>query len=270
MSDLWAVVITAGFVVAGFGLAVVAKRHFKVDNAALSVSLLVVPFVIYLIASGRIQQFEGHGFKASFQVLAGRPISDGNVGGTLIAPEKTSLEAIAEMEERLAYFSSADSVVFIRADQELSRSERVMKALLIKNSLLAGTLRFVVVVDARGRPLGYFGPHTFLDLIPLQLEFVHRPGAGEPDNDAMLRAMMQTDYWDIVENPAERAEDWGKQLFLGPEETLAGAFRTLHEAAAEGAVVTNRRGEYRGFVTRDRLQEQLMLGLLETARNDGE
>jgi len=267
MSDLWAVVIAAGFVVAGFGLAVVAKRHFNVDNAGLSLSLLVVPFVIFLIASGRIQQFEGYGFKASFQALAGRSISEGKVGGTLISPEKPSLEAIAEMEQALVQLSGADNIVFLRADREHSRSERVRKALLIKNSLLAGTLRFVVVVDARGRPLGYFGPHTFLDLIPLQLEFVHRPGAGEPDNDAMLRAMMQTDYWDIVENPAERAEDWGRQLFLGPDETLAGAFRALHEAAAEGAVVTNRRGEYRGFVTRDRIRDQLMLALLDTAGN---
>jgi hypothetical protein len=263
MSDLWAIAITFGFVVAGFVLAIAAKRYFEVDNSGLSISLLVVPFAIYLLASGKIEQFEGFGINTSFQVLANTEISESKIGTGLILPEKPSIDAITEMEQALVQLSGSDNVVFIRAEQKLSPSDRVAKALLIKNGLLSGKLRFVIVIDGKGRPLGYFYPHNFLDLIHLQFEFAHYPDAGEPDEASMYRAMMQTIYWDIIENPEMRAETWGEKLFISPSETLAGAFQTLHKAKAVGAIVTNQRGEYRGFVMLNEIMEELTLAFLK-------
>ena len=268
MSELWAIFITFSFVAAGFGLAIAAKYYFQVDNSGLSASLLVVPFAIYLLASGKIEQFEGYGIKATFQALASTAISQSGVGSDLIAPEQPSLEAITELERALVQLSGAPSIVFIRAGQKLSPGDRAAKALLIKNGLQSGVLSFVVVIDDKGRPLGYFEPHAFLDLIPLQLEFTHYPDAGDYDEKSMYRAMMQTTFWDIVEDPETRAEGWGNHLFISPDETLSGAFGKLHNAKQSGAVVTDQRGEYRGFVTLDAIRDELFLRLLQAANNE--
>ena len=79
MSDAYAVTVAILFVAAGFALAVVAKRVFGVGDAGLSISLLIVPFAIFLIASGRIERFEGWGIKATFQRLAGTDKAGGQL-----------------------------------------------------------------------------------------------------------------------------------------------------------------------------------------------
>lgn len=267
MSDLYAVVVTLAFILAGLAFVVATKRLVGLESVTLTVSLLIVPFLVFLAASGRLGQFEGFGIKASFREAAERPVARSAAGEVIIRPDEPSLDAITRLEQANTQLGLGASVVFFRADRQMSLSERGAKALLIKNSIMAGSLLTVAVVDGRGRALGHFRPSWFLDLIPLQLDFTHYPDAGEPNRDLLRRQLMQTRFWDIVEAPEMRAEAWGSQVFIAETATVADAFRTLRDARTDVAVVTNHRGQYRGVVTADALLQTLVQALLlDTSR----
>lgn len=268
MDDMWAIAFASGFVLAGLGLSIFAKRRYDIDNSGLFVSLLIVPFAIYLLASGRIAQFEGFGIKARFAELASTEIVQSKVGSISISPERPSWESVEDVETALVQFSGSDSIVLVKTGTTLSTEDRIAKGLLIKNGLLSGSLRFVVIIDEKGRPSGYFHPHTFLDLVHLQFEFSHYEDAGKPDRDGLIRAMKQTKFfWDIMLKPEVRAEDWGEKLFVPINETLLGAFETLSEENARGAIVTDQQGKYRGYVMLSDLSKELLLGFFQAADN---
>lgn len=282
MSDLQAVMWTMGFILVGLLIAAAAKRWFGMNSASITVSLLAVPLVVFLVLSGRLSQFEGYGLKTVFREVAEQSVA-GNLGGqTILNPRQSALDAIEQFENEIkisaARQSSMDAIarhegpaqklglasgsVFIRSDQAMTLAERAMTALVIKNSIIAGRLRVVAIVDGRGRVIGFFESSWFLDLIPLQLEFTHYPEAGTHDTDALRRQITQTRFWDIVEAPELRAEVWGSQAFIAETATFADTFRTLRQAATNVVVMTNSRGQYRGFVTLDAVVNPLLQALL--------
>lgn len=266
VTDLNAAFFALAFAAIGIIFIAACKHFLNIHNISLTASIFIVPVLLFLIFSGRLGGFEGFGIKASFRHAANESIAKTAAGSGIINPEEPSSDAVRRLEQPYVQLSIAAQVVFIRTDQPITTDrERVEKALLIKNSILSGSLRYVIVIDSGERPLGYFSPSWFLDLVPLSLEFTHRHGAGEPDPQALRRQLMQTRFWDIADDPAARADKWGSQLFIPASATVAETFRLVRDAKADGALVTDQRGRYRGFVTANAVLQELAQALVSSA-----
>jgi len=75
MHVIWAIILSILFVGLGILIVAFAIRYAKIEKSPVLVALLIIPIVIYLILTGKIEEFKAPGgLEAKFVLAAQQPV----------------------------------------------------------------------------------------------------------------------------------------------------------------------------------------------------
>lgn len=272
--DVLTLLTTVSLVIVGLLAGWVAKHFLNLTNAAALVAVLVLPTFFLLLLRGDIAQFGIPGVlqatiaqagnapvtaDAVAKVDAGSPESRDGPGSRLLDTRDLVGTDAAEIDQRrAAYFGQATNVLLIREEQwrQMTPAERSTRAILIAiviyNSMIAGSFDALVVTDDENRPIGVFERDYFLDLLRIPLEVTHLSGdlaSFNPTNQQIVAGVQQSNLFTILRHPARRADIAGNKAWVAPDTSRLEAMQTMIENRFELLVVVDEKGSYLGIVT---------------------
>lgn len=277
----------AAFAYAAFFLAVglmivwTVSLYMKPIESATAITLILLPFFVYLIFTDRMHIFKVAGIEATFQKEARTAVEKSAITQSLSAEDRERLAAAAENLVTESFFEQPREILTVDASKwkalepDLRLTDALRVGHVIYTSLLAGSFKALVILDERGRTLGLFERDAFLDLLRLNYTMygVSGPDLTLEEQRAELRRMFQkTELWVILKNPEVRAQNAGSKAAISGRETRAGALKTMTANGWHAAMVTADDGAYAGLLWRPYLVETLLLGALgeEKKTADGE
>ncbi len=241
---------TAAYVVAVVVIAWLSVRVLRIGGGAVTVSLLFAPLLAFLIFSDQLAEILGMGFGTRFIGVGATPVAELAVGA-----DATPLAGPVGPD------AAVGPVLLLGPGAAPSRREAAIERALaigrlIYRSLLDGTFRALVVIDAEGRVVGGVPRDRFLDL--LRIPFI--PPA---DTDLKLQFLRNwnrqqielTRLWVILADPPEAAA--GSGTLVAGSDTAAQALAALRAAGVSLAVVVDDDGRYAGVVTASALSDRL-------------
>ena len=276
--SFWAAVGTSvGYLVVALIAVWAVKRYLQVTETAVLASLLFLPLLLYLVFSGRLGEFKALGVEAKLVSASATAVGTDAIGkkGEGMGPaalldtgDILGGDAPDANLEQAAFWAKAVHVVAIKASQwkNLSSDTHRVRAMgvgvVIYHSLLAGSLKAVVILDDERRPLGVFDAAFFHDMLRVPIDVVAVPLEMQDFvmSPQQVRALFQqTELWIILQNPAIRAENEGNKAWVSRRASRHEALSKMIEDRLEVLVITDDEGRYLGIVTRERLMGQLLL-----------
>lgn len=268
----WTLVAKIVFCIAllGVGIALtwIATKILPSVTAVVSGSLIVAPIVAYFVISGLVTDFSGFGITAKFAELSRRPVTK-----VLSAEEVAVVDKLADDPNyvRDATFATCRPYYVLREDvlpastsDDFAR-QSVLIGRAIYSSLLCGRLEAVVVLDGRGKVIGFFEPDFFRELIAFRLEpYDVSQEEAAAFHAAWPKLIRSSELGVILRNPGPRAtSDDARKLFIPDSYSVLQALEKLHKADAPVAVITDPAGRFKGIVTWRRLTGELLLTLAQ-------
>ncbi len=162
-----------GLLAVGVALTSIATKVLPSVTAVVSGSLIVAPIVAFFVISGLVTDFSGFGITAKYAELSRMPATK-----LLSAEEVAVVDKLADdpnyMRDatfatcRPYYVLREDLLPAVASDNFAKQAVLIPKA--IYSSLLCGRLEAVVVLDKRGKVIGFFEPDFFGELVASRME----------------------------------------------------------------------------------------------------
>jgi len=155
--ELSAIARTLCFLIAGFSALLIAKNHLDVKQEILLMAFLLMPFIFYVILSGKIQELKAPGgIEAKFSTVANKSIS---AASETVKPEPEELQSILkdstmQLEKRMQDIDDSKPIIMILQLGTNSYSVTAAKAYIEELSQFRN-FKFVVFLDHRKRFVGY-------------------------------------------------------------------------------------------------------------------
>jgi CBS domain-containing protein len=155
------ILVTLSLVVAGLAVLWFAKSVAGLEGEAILVALLVIPLVVYAVASGRLEELRGGGIEARFARVATATVTPDSRQlpvEAIYGVEKASPRQLPAVLDRLADETAPIGLTIVLGKDRYTR-DALRKYLVALGQL--PKFKFVVFVDPEGRFEAYM-PHWLL------------------------------------------------------------------------------------------------------------
>lgn len=247
--ELSAIARTLIFLAAGLGVLWHAKKNLAVTGEGLLISLLLLPLLVYVILSGRIQELKAPGgLEAKFRTLANESISPGS---ETIRPEPEELQAVIKenpmvLEQKVQELDDWKPILMLMQIGSNSYSpEAAMKYLDTLSKFR--NFRFVVFLDHRKRLVGHMSAwsvRALLQKAQLGSEFI----------DAINRGLSA----ELMRYPGFETDAITKTC------SNANALREMVRRNVDALLVVNEKKQLEGVVEREQIISLMMLSLVDS------
>jgi CBS domain-containing protein len=249
--DLIAGATALVFVVLGFAAIYVVAKIADVKDGAVLASILIVPALLYLMLSGRVNELKGPaGLEVRLSAVANRAIPVHGKDPAL------SYEALRAVE-------TGRRESFLRRIQDITPTEPVLLTLTLGCDSINGEaaanyargltqfprFRFVAILDTTGHLISYMDERAFRHLVE----------ADVVDAQELLNNIEQKNVGEIRKSAGMITET------VTPATSIAEALRDMERLRLNALLVTED-GQVRGIVERDRLANALLLSLIDSAQ----
>jgi hypothetical protein len=175
--DLNALIVAVLFLELALGAIWLARNELGLTDSAILIALLILPLLLYGVASGRLTEFSGPGgWGAKFREAAQQPV---DLSLTPVDLNNTDVDTIRksthrELQDWLRQGRIREGRPLIMT-MTLGQGTYAIEALrrYLHDLSQFPTFKFVVVVDAQGRLVGYVPPRTLkraLEFSPAAIE----------------------------------------------------------------------------------------------------
>lgn len=249
--DVIAVATAVLFAVLGFAAIYVVSKVADVKDGAVLAVILVVPPLLYLMLSGRVNEFKGPaGLEVRLSAVANQTIP---VHGT-----DTAASTLAYEELRAVETGRRES--FLRRIQDITPKEPVILTLTLGSDSINGEaaanyargltqfprFRFVAILDSAGHLISYMDERAFRHLVE----------ADVIDAQELLNNIEHSNVGEIRRSAGMISDT------VTPGTNIADALREMERLRLNALLVTEH-GQVRGIVERERLANALLLSLIE-------
>jgi hypothetical protein len=244
--EMVAIAIAVGSVALAFAIGYLAQRNFTQMRDPGLVALMLLPFVAYLIASGRMTEFKAPGFGAKFVQTAKetvRPASETIAYDDphIVAREGGVRKLLARKAREIDQSRPVVMTMTIGGDIQYTLEE-VRRYLDVLSQLRS--FKLAVFLDRNKRVVAYMEAWVLKELIEqseLAGEFLELVNSGQIES--------VIGYPGIAKN------------IISTASTNIDALREMQEQNLEALVVVNEQGMLRGVVERERVVTSMMLSL---------
>jgi hypothetical protein len=247
--ELSAIARTLIFLAAGLGVLWHAKTYLGFAGEGLFISILLLPLLVYVILSGRIQELKAPGgLEAKFRTLANESISPGS---ETIRPEPDELQAVLKesptaLEQKVQELDDSKPILMLM--QIGSNSYSTQTAMMYLNTLSKfRNFRFVAFLDHRKRLVGHMSAwsvRALLQKAQLGSEFI----------DAINRGLSA----ELMRYPGFETDTITKSW------TNANALREMVRRNVDALLVVNEKKQLEGVVEREQIISLMMLSLVDS------
>lgn len=249
--DVIAAATAVFFAVLGFAAVYVVSKVADVQDGAVLAVILVVPALLYLMLSGRVNEFKGPaGLEVRLSEVARQTIP--------VHGENTHDSALAYEELRAVETGRRES--FLRRIQDITPKEPVILTLTLGCDPINGEaaanyargltqfprFRFVAVLDSTGHLISYMDESAFRHLVE----------ADVVDAQELLNNIEHSNVGAIRSSAGMISET------VTPGTNIADALREM-ERLRLNALLVAEHGQVKGIVERERLANALLLSLIE-------
>lgn len=260
-------VLAVGLVVCGLLLVWISQQVRLNFGDAPKTAIILAPLIVYLLISGKITEFEGLGWKAKFREA---------VAETVTAPARASDLLISNpAANKPDFFKEAFwlscrpyYVLTNRTVQspngKISEKAVVDIAIAIRSSIVCGRFIALVVVDDTEKPVGYFLPTFFLEIMRMRLVTYNTT---PPSQDSVFKDIMTTELGVVLGAPVVRAKsDDAEHLSVRSDTSLEKAYKAMLDKNVGIAMITDRFGRFDGLITRSAIEGHVITKLLATSK----
>lgn len=237
------------FLVLGFFVLWIAKTALNIQQDAVLVSLLLIPAILYLIFSGKLQEFSAGGVSAKFNDAAQKPLSKDATKVEPLEVEDLPKGNLPDLERFLAHFPTTEYVVLkvLLGNAEIRRRYR-NEALLKYLQTLSRypNFKFLVVMDQAKTVFAYISVNRTIRILEAELtsgENRFTAAINEGQRDQLLN------YYGLMK----------PTLFT--TDTNLKALEQMTEKNTDALIVIDEDRMLKGVVEREQILSKLMLAL---------
>lgn len=237
------------------------------------VVILFLPALLYLLATGSIENLNAFGIDAKFKRLQSQTIESTSLSADLMmtSEETNSPNFISEAltrECRPYYVIKVGS--FPSRDYSVDDRDKLLQAARsVRRSLLCGSLRGLVVVDQDFRPLGLVKASALSELIAIRLEIANSTlvngtsvVSAQPFEDVIT-----TQFGRTLTDPAFQAQSSLSDIVIVNERlTIRSTYEYLVAASATTALLVDQKGRFKGLVSVSDVESWIVKELLEVPK----
>jgi hypothetical protein len=242
------------FLVLGFAAIYVVAKVADVEDGAVLAAVLIVPALLYLMLSGRVNERKGPaGLEVRLSAVANQTIP---VHGQDAAGPGLSYEALRAVE-------TGRRESFLRRIQDITPTEPVLLTLTLGSESINADaaanyargltqfprFRFVAILDTAGDLISYMDERAFRHLVE----------ADVVDAQELLTNIAQKNVGEIRKSAGMIVDT------VTPDTSIADALREMERLRLNALLVTENH-QVRGIVERDRLANALLLSLIESSQ----
>lgn len=231
----------------GFLVVIAAKSYVATLEASVLITLIMLPLVAYLIASGRLAEFKAPGgLEAKFTQAASESVSPASETVAYDDPQVIAKETVRNLIERKAREIDESQPIIMtmtlggKSQYTTNDVEQYLRVLSQFRNF-----KFVVFLDRDDRFVGYIPSWAFkqlLQLPDLAFEFINAINAGQAPQ--VLR------YPGVVSKT------------ISIRSTNAEALREMLDQNIEALVVIDEQRKLRGVIQREQVLSRMMLSLV--------
>lgn len=247
ISEIRAIGISILFLVLGFGVLWFAKSVISIEGDMVFISLLLIPILVYVIISGKLEELKGPGgLEAKFVKAAAEAIS---IASDEVKPSVEEMQVVLKenlsvLEKKRRELNEAQPIVMI---MELGKGDYYRREVVLEYLEMLSQFRnfkFVVFVDNNNRFVAYMPSWALKGLLSkpqLGFEFIREINEGHKQE--LFR------YPGIVRDT------------IRMQSTNAEALGEMTRQNLEALVVTDENNELKGVVEREQVLSKMMLSL---------
>lgn len=243
--EIATVLITLALVSAGLAVLWFAKSVAGLEGEAILVALLIIPLVVYAVASGRLEELRGGGIEARFARVATATVTPDSTQLSVEAMygvEKANPRQLPAVIDRLADETAPIGLTIFLGKDRYTR-DALRKYLAALGQLR--TFKFVVFVDLEGRFEAYM-PHWLLSQL---LEGPHSGAFVTALNKGLIGTIRR--YPGVVRHA------------ITTKHTNEHALREMERQGLEAIVVVDEERRVVGVVEREKVLSTMLLALSE-------
>src|SRR5712691_1982749 len=235
------------FLLLGFFALFFAKTVLNVgQDAAVLVSVVLVPVLLYLILSGKLQEFSAGGLSAKFTDVARKPLDDSNAD-LIDAEEVKSTEkgGIGELQKKLQEVSKFRYVVLtLTLGKEGYYNTKALLDYLRAFSQHPN-FKFLVILEQTGEVFAYISGWRAIQMLEMQLQ---------SQENSFVDSMNEGRKTDLL--------GFGLvQATLRTTDTNINALKEMLDLKMDALVVTDNQRRLKGVVEREQVLSKLMLAI---------
>jgi hypothetical protein len=248
----------------GFALAWLVRHMLGSLGEASAISLILMPLIVYGIASGAIAEFTGFGLTAKFNKVSEIKVTE--LAGRLAIKSRiddTDFNKAATFQACSNYFIIRDDLGE-RATDPNFLTYAFQVAVAIKSAILCGNFYGVVVVDRSDHFLGLFQTDRFVSLIAYPLDrycifgYTHCQDHLNPAD-----VLAETELGVILKNPNVRVQtDEAKKYVVQETESLVDIVKSDDFPQASVFAVLDRYGKFVGLLPKQAIYDKILAVLL--------
>jgi hypothetical protein len=243
--EIATVLVTLSLVSGGLAVVWFAKSVAGLEGEGVLVALLVIPLVVYAVASGRLEELRGGGIEARFARVAAATVTPESTQlpvEAMYGVEKANPRELPAVLDRLADETAPTGLTIVVGKDRYTRDA-------LRNYLAAlgqlRTFKFVVFVDLEGRFEAYM-PYWLLDRL------LEGPRGGE-----FVRALNEGLIGTIRRYPGVVRDA------ITTKHTNEHALREMERQGLEAIVVVDEERRVVGVVEREKVLSTMLLALSE-------
>lgn len=245
--DVWALAVSIVFLTLGLLVIWVTKSFLNIESDATYVSLLIIPLIIYLIVSGKLEEFKGPGgWEAKFAKTANERIVSASEKIEISTEDMQIIqkEGLRILERKRQELDESRPIIMTMelGKQGYYRREAVLSYLEVLSQFR--NFRFVVFIDSEKKFVAYipsWALRGILRIPELGETFIWSINAGEKQN--MFR------FPGIVKEA------------ISTQSTNVEALQEMTKQNLEALVVIDENRQLKGVVEREQLLSRMMLSL---------
>jgi CBS domain-containing protein len=231
-------------------------------------AIILSPFLLYLIITGKVAEFETLGLKAKLrEAVKENVVSAARASDLMISsPEasKPNFYIDALWQTCRPYYVLTDKTA-IAATGDLDRDATINIAMAIRSSIICGRFIALVVVDSDGKPVGFFLPQQFLEILRIPLVAYNT----QPLISASqaYTQIVTSELGVILKNPVIRAQsEEAQHVKISADASVEAAYKLMLEKGTTVAAITDRFGRFDGIVTRSAVEARIIEKLLTASK----
>jgi hypothetical protein len=251
--EIGAIVRVVVFLVLGFSILWLAKTTFRIQDNVVLVSLLLIPVLLYLIFSGKLQEFSAGGVSAKFNDAAQKSVFKDEVNVEPLDTHIVQKEGRSGLERYLAaQFSITDEYIVLTLilGNERQNSYYKNSGILDYLSILSRypTFKFLVFLNRGDEVFAYLSVRKAMSI--LEAETSHGN---------------ESDLFAIAINEGQKNKLLYDYKLIRPTifntDTNLGALEKMTEKKMNSCIVTDEKHKLKGIVEREQILSKLILAM---------
>jgi signal-transduction protein with cAMP-binding, CBS, and nucleotidyltransferase domain len=235
------------FLILGFFVLWLAKSIVHVEGDAVFISLLLIPILMYVIISGKLEELKGPGgLEAKFARAANESISTASEKVELSTEEMQIVEkeSVELLERKRQELNEAQPIVMIMELGKVNYYQRQATLSYLEMLSQFRNFKFVVFVDKSKRFVAYMPSWAVKGLLSKQQL-----------GDEFIWGINQGRIQDLFRYPGVVRET------IRTQSTNAEALREMTRQNLEALVVIDENSQLKGVVEREQVLSRMMLSL---------